>query len=105
MIALCQPPDPNPRPPKLVCPPGAADCHLHIYGPQQRYPASPASEFAVPDALPAAARHLHQVLGIQRAVLVQPSGYGLDNRRQLDALAEIGSSARAIVCSSSRAVS
>ncbi len=97
MIALCQPPDPNPRPPKLVCPPGAVDCHLHIYGSQQRYPTSPASEFAVPDALPAAARHLHQVLGIQRAVLVQPNGYGLDNRRQLDALAEIGSSARAVV--------
>ena len=97
MIALCQPPDPNPRPPKLVCPPGATDCHLHIYGPQQHYPASPASAFAVPDSLPAAACHLHQVLGIQRAVLVQPSGYGLDNRRQLDALAEIGVSARAIV--------
>lgn len=97
MPELCQPPDPRPRAPKLKCPPGAADCHLHVYGPQENYPASPASDFAVPDALPAACRHLHDVLGIERLVLVQPSGYGFDNRRQLDALAELGRPARAVV--------
>jgi predicted TIM-barrel fold metal-dependent hydrolase len=97
MPELCQPPDPHPRQPRLKCPPGAADCHLHIYGPQQRYPAAVTSRFAVPDALPETCRHLHDVLGIERAVLIQPSGYGFDNRRQLDALAEIGRPARAIV--------
>jgi predicted TIM-barrel fold metal-dependent hydrolase len=100
MTVFCQPPDPNPRPPRVACPPGAADCHVHVYGPLQRYPTSPAhalSAIGVPDALPAAARHLYQVLGIQRAVLVQPSKYALDNQRQLDAMAEIGVSARAVV--------
>src|SRR3972149_5993000 len=97
MIERCLPPDPNPWPPTLKCPPGAVDCHLHIYGPQQKYPAAPTSEFGVPDALPEACRHLHDVLGIERVVLVQPSGYGFDNRRQLDALAELGRTARAVV--------
>src|ERR671918_2879562 len=81
MIEVCAPPDPHPRPPKLQCPPGAADCHFHIYGPPDKYPPAATSEFAVPDALPAACRHMHDVLGIERVVVVQPSGYGRDNRR------------------------
>jgi predicted TIM-barrel fold metal-dependent hydrolase len=97
MINPCQPPDPRPWPPKLKCPPGATDCHVHIYGPQQKYPPAPTSEFAVPDASPEACRHLHDVLGVERVVLVQPSGYGFDNRRQLDALAELGKEARVVV--------
>lgn len=97
MIEQCLPPDPRPWQPKLRCPPGATDCHLHIYGPQQKYPAASTSQFAVPDALPEACRHLHDVLGVERVVLVQPSGYGFDNRRQLDALTELGRTARAIV--------
>lgn len=97
MIELCQPPDPHPRRPRLKCPPGSTDCHLHVYGPQQKYPAASTRRFSVPDALPEACRHLHDVLGIERVVLVQPSGYGLDNRRQLDALAELGRPARAII--------
>jgi predicted TIM-barrel fold metal-dependent hydrolase len=52
----------------------------------------------VPDALPPAVKHLHDTLGIERAVLVQPSGYGTDNSRQLSAQSEIGSRmARAVV--------
>lgn len=97
MLELCQPPDPQPRSPGLGCPPGAADCHVHVYGPQAQYPAASTSRFAVPDALPQACRHLHDVLGIERVVLVQPSGYGLDNRRQLDAQAELGRATRAVV--------
>ena len=81
MTVYCQPPDPNPRPPAFAIPPGATDCHAHIFGPEQQYPTSlehALSATGVPDALPAAARHLYQVLGIQRAVLVQASKYGLD---------------------------
>ena len=37
-IPLCQPPDPAPRKPRLICPPGTADCHVHVYGPADRYP-------------------------------------------------------------------
>jgi predicted TIM-barrel fold metal-dependent hydrolase len=97
MPTICQPPDPNPRPPRIQCPPGATDCHLHILGPKDKYPELRDARYTAPDALPAACRHLHDILGIQRVVLVQPNPYGLDNRRQLDALAELGKPARAVV--------
>ena len=97
MLELCQPPDPKPRAPKLKCPPGTTDSHIHIYGPQNRFPEGPTAKFAAPDALPPAYRHLAEVLGIERVVAVQPSTYGFDNSRQLTALAEIGLPGRAVV--------
>lgn len=96
MIPLCQPPDPSPRQPKLVCPPGTTDCHVHVYGPADRYPVAPTRSFDVPEALPASLRKLHDILGVERLVLVQPSGYGTDNWRHLDAVAEMGRPARVI---------
>ena len=96
-IPLCQPPDPAPRKPRLICPPGTADCHVHVYGPADRYPVAATRAFDVPDALPARLRALHDTLGVERLVLVQPSGYGTDNRRHLEAVAELGRPARVIV--------
>ncbi|AIJ48442.1 2-pyrone-4,6-dicarboxylate hydrolase [Comamonas thiooxydans] len=97
MIPLCQPPYPVARKPRLICPPGTADCHVHVYGPAERYPVAPTRAFDVPEALPSQLRALHDVLGVQRLVLVQPSGYGTDNRRHLDAMADMGRPTRAIV--------
>ncbi len=97
MLDMSRPPNANPRPPAQRCPAGATDCHFHIYGPEPEYPPSPKRRFDVPDALPAACRHLHDTLGIERLVIVQPSHYGFDNRRQLDAIAELGRPARAVV--------
>lgn len=97
MISLCQPPDISPRSPRLICPPGTTDCHVHVYGPADRYPVAPTRAFDVPEALPSSLRRLHDILGIDRLVLVQPSGYGTDNRRHLDAVAELGRPARVIV--------
>ena len=94
---LCQPPDPNPRAPKLRCPPGTTDCHVHVYGPESRYPVAPTRAFDAPEALPSALRRLEDTLGVERVVLVQPSGYGVDNTRHLDAAAEIGLPARVVV--------
>ena len=37
-----------------------------------------------------------QQLGIDRVVIVQPAAYGIDNRCTLDALAELGTAARAV---------
>jgi predicted TIM-barrel fold metal-dependent hydrolase len=96
MIELCQPPDPSPRTPILRCPPGATDCHVHVYGPAHRYPVAPTRAFDVPDAPPAQLKAVLDTLGIDRVVLVQPSGYGTDNQRHLDALAEVGRPARMI---------
>lgn len=93
---LCQPPDPHPRAPRLVLPRGATDCHAHVYGPDSRYPVAATRAFDVPEALPSTLARLHDVLGVDRVVLVQPSGYGTDNRRHIEAAAELGRPARVI---------
>jgi len=95
--ALSQPPDPQPRPPQLVCPPGATDTHVHVYGPYDLYPPAPTRTFDVPEAPPARLRALLDTLGVERAVLVQPSGYGTDNRRHMDAARELGRPVRVVV--------
>ncbi len=74
----------------------ACDTHAHVCGPEARYPYSPARIYTPPDALPAQYRHLLNTLGVQRAVLVQPSVYGSDNRALLDALASDPVNQRAV---------
>jgi predicted TIM-barrel fold metal-dependent hydrolase len=81
----------------LKAPPGATDAHCHIFGPEQDYPFVPDRRFTPPDASVESYLHLHRTLGLSRAVLVQASGYGTDNRRQLDATREMGIPTRVIV--------
>ena len=97
MTKMCQPPDSHPKRPRLQAPPGAIDTHFHIFGPEERYPFVPVRRFTPPDASVASYLHLHRTLGLSRAVLVQPSMYGTDNRRQLDAAHELGIPTRTIV--------
>lgn len=85
-IPSCAAHDPVPRAPLAAVPPGACDCHAHVCGPADRYPYAPNRIYTPPDALPADYRHMLDVLGVDRAVLVQPSVYGMDNRAMLDAL-------------------
>lgn len=84
----CAPPDFAPRTPRLRLPPGACDCHAHVIGPAQRYPFSAERVYTPPDCLPQDYARMRAALGIARAVLVQPSVYGTDNRLLLDALAQ-----------------
>jgi predicted TIM-barrel fold metal-dependent hydrolase len=88
-IPVCEGPNPSPRAPRLKAPPGAIDCHAHIFGPVEKYPFSPKRLFTPPDVTVQQYRALLATLGIERAVLVTPSVYGMDNERQLDALAEM----------------
>lgn len=83
--------------PKLVAPPGAADCHLHIYGPRNKYPLAPTCPLIPPHGSVEAYRAVQAQLGLERAVIVQPAAYGLDNRCTMDAVAELGSRARGVV--------
>jgi predicted TIM-barrel fold metal-dependent hydrolase len=94
---LCQGPDPNPRKPRLIAPPGATDSHFHILGPAVRYPYVEDREYTPPDALPSACRRLFDTLGITRAVLIQPSVYGTDNSCMVESAPQLGISARLIV--------
>ena len=97
MLPRCQPADPNPRPPRFKAPPGATDTHFHIFGPEKKYQLVADRRFTPPDASVESYLHLHRTLGLSRAVLVQPSSYGTDNRRQLDAAREMDIPTRVIV--------
>jgi len=82
---LCAAPDFNPHPPRFQMPAQACDTHAHVMGPAARYDYSSARVYTPPDCLPAQYRHLLDTLGVERAVLIQPSVYGSDNAAMLDA--------------------
>lgn len=83
-------------PPNTAVFPGAVDCHVHIIGPLAKYPMLPMRAYTPPEASVAQLLALRKKLGIARNVLVQPSFYGTDNSCMLDALAQLGDTARGI---------
>jgi predicted TIM-barrel fold metal-dependent hydrolase len=92
----CAPPDSNPRRPKLKLPPGACDTHAHIMGPKARYAYSPARVYTPPDCLLPDYLKMLATLGVERAVLVQPSVYGTDNTVMLEAMKTAGNRFRGV---------
>src|SRR5258705_13342383 len=78
--------------PKLKAPANACDCHMHIY--DAKYPTAPSPTLKPPDALVADYKLLQQRIGTTRNVIVTPSTYRTDNRITLDAMAQIGPTAR-----------
>ena len=83
--------------PKLTAPQGACDTHMHFYGPPDRYPLAPTATFVPPLATVDGYRRVQRRLGLERVVVVQPSGYGFDNRCALDAIKRLGADARGVV--------
>jgi len=83
---LCQAPDAEIRSPQIQFPAGAVDCHAHICGPALEFPYAQERIYTPPDATLGQYQSLLNMLGIDRAVLVQPSVYGTDNRAMLAAL-------------------
>jgi predicted TIM-barrel fold metal-dependent hydrolase len=77
-------------------PPGACDCHTHVFGPLARYPLDPHRVYTPGDAVTQDLMAHQQGLGLQRVVVVQPSPYGADNRCTVDAIRAIGTQARAV---------
>jgi predicted TIM-barrel fold metal-dependent hydrolase len=94
-IPACLPPDRSPRQASLDLPPGAVDCHTHVF--DSRYPLSPARGYTPPDSTLDDMLHMHRQIGIARVVFTQPSIYGTDNSAILDAMAQIPDAARAVV--------
>ncbi len=86
---FCPPPRP-PSPPRAKAPPGATDCHFHIFGPYDRFPLSPGRGYDAPEAGIAAYRAMASALGLERQVVVQASIFGTDNTCTLDAVAAFG---------------
>lgn len=95
-------PCPGPRavtsPPNWQPPANGTDCHMHIFGPYDRYPLSPGRSYTPPEASVAEYLDMLGTLGLSRTVVVQPSIYGTENAVTLDAVEAIGPDrARAVV--------
>lgn len=74
---------------KLGC-----DSHVHVFG--ARFPLDAQRKYTPAEAsVPDLRAHLRS-LGLERAVIVQPSPYGTDNACTLAALAELGPMSRAV---------
>lgn len=78
-------------------PPGSWDSHMHVLDP--RFPLAPTAVYTPNWHTTAEARAFEASVGLDRAVVVQPSIYGTDNRCTLDALRALGGPehARAVV--------
>ena len=75
--------------------PGATDCHAHVFDPV-RFPYAAGRRYTPPPATVDELLRLHDALGLQRVVLVQPSVYGSDNRCMVSALRQLGDRARGV---------
>ena len=82
--------------PTLKTPPGATDCHMHIYleGFQSQPGGPPVKELATVEDYAAVQKRL----GLERVVITQPNAYQFDNGSTLAALDQIGKErARAVI--------
>ena len=77
---------PDPKVPDMVLPSGACDAHCHVFGPAALFPFASSSTYRPVDAPKETLFQRHALLGIERAVIVQASCHGTDNRAMLDAL-------------------
>lgn len=71
---------------RFTLPSGSCDSHCHVFGPPALFPYSPTRKYEPVDTPKEALAALHARLGIDRAVIVQASAHGTDNRAMLDAL-------------------
>src|SRR5215467_6164073 len=86
-MPYCYPPDPNTRKPSFTPPPLSYDTHFHVFGPPETFPFLSTHEYTPPAAPLEHYLKMEAVIGMERAVVVQPSVHGLDNSATLDAIA------------------
>lgn len=79
----------------FVVPPGACDCHIHAY--DAAYPLASTATFKPPHAPISDYVQVMAALNLRRVVVVQPTGYGFDNRCTLAAVASLRGRARGVV--------
>ncbi|HEX3575599.1 MAG TPA: amidohydrolase family protein, partial [Rhodopila sp.] len=92
----CMAAEPDTRRPRIVMPPGACDTHAHVCGPFSTYEYAAERLYTPPDATWPMYRRMLDTLGVERAVLTQPSVYGTDNTALVDALAVGGKAVRGV---------
>jgi len=79
-----------------MTPPGACDCHIHVFGPRDRFPLAADLAYTPAEAPLEAYLAVRHRLGVERTVVVQPSAYGVDNACTLSAVARMQPGARGI---------
>jgi 2-pyrone-4,6-dicarboxylate lactonase len=84
--STCLSPDAGLHPIHFRVPAGAWDTHIHAIGDAARFPLAPVRSYTPAQVPIEAYVALMDQLGVARAVLVQPSIYGTDNRAMVDAL-------------------
>lgn len=87
---LCLAPMPALRAPWNRLPPGATDCHCHVFEDPVRHPWGAQRSYTPRLADRHAYAALCRSLGLERTVQVSASVYGADNRLTLDLIAELG---------------
>jgi predicted TIM-barrel fold metal-dependent hydrolase len=80
-----------------IMPAGAIDTHNHVMGPQSKYPYSANRPYTPPEANVDDLKRLRTQIGVARNVIVTPTPYGFDNRSTVDAVTELGATARGVV--------
>ena len=85
-----------PSRPKLKLPPGACDAHVHIFGPRKRFPFADGRGYTPSDAPKEMLFSLHEFLGVEHCVIVQPACHGPDNSITVDAITATGQAYRGI---------
>lgn len=78
--------NPAPSRPSLRLPIGSTDTHCHVFGPAACYAFNPASRYTPGDAPREQLFSLHDMLGIERRVIVQAGIHGFDNTVVADAI-------------------
>lgn len=95
-MPYCYPPDPNTRKPHFTPPPNSCDTHFHIFGPPEKFPFVSTHHYTAPAAPLEHYLKMIAIIGIERAVVVQPSVHGLDNSATLDAITNSGGRFRGV---------
>jgi predicted TIM-barrel fold metal-dependent hydrolase len=78
-------------------PPNACDCHVHVVGDRDAYPMVSERHYTPGPATLDDLRHHLARVGLERAVIIQPSFYGTDNRCMLQALRDLAGAGRGVV--------
>lgn len=96
-IPLCAGPDPEPKGPTFKMPAGACDTHFHAFptGHEHRYVSD--RSYTPPPAEMSDYDHVAAALGIERAVVIQPSVYAEDNSATLQVSSADPDRLRAVV--------
>ncbi len=98
MTPDCAPAKPRTTPPRHRAPPGACDCHFHVFGPYGRFPLDANRPYTPPEASVRHYEDMAATLGLERRVIVTASVSGTDNAVTMDAVQRLGPAAsRAVV--------